>query len=97
MTKELYRLTKEEAGSLTHDEASAMVGPWWFGNEGKERLDSKVGRQELHRVYLRNTFNNDSSPIPDEVLESHALEPIGPMAHCWFSRELAYRREEASE
>jgi hypothetical protein len=54
MTKELYRLTKEEAGSLTHDEASAMVGPWWFGNEGKERLDSKVGRQELHRVYLRN-------------------------------------------
>lgn len=84
-------LTREQAGALASDEALGMVGPWWSGGEGTERLNSEEGRQQLHRSWLRNTYNNNAEDIPLEVLKSHAMDPPDYAAHCWFAREL-YRR-----
>lgn len=92
-TLRFARMTKERAGKLRLDLAMLLVGPWWSGNDGVRRLDmGEDGRQQIHRVWLRYTFNSDASLIPDDVLESHAIGEIREMAHCWFARELAKRR-----
>lgn len=85
------RITKQRAGKLSASQAAPLVGGWWSGGEGERRLASEEGRQELHRVWLRYTFNSDSGAIPDEVLMSHAIGEVDEMAKCWFARELGRR------
>lgn len=85
------RMTRRQVEALSPAAVSVLVGPWWFGNEGHALLSTPDGRGQIHRSWLRNTFNMDSSPIPDSVLFSHALEPVGEMARCWFARELGRR------
>ena len=92
--QDLVKLTKEQAGELTEDQALALVGPWWSGGEGTNRVSTKEGRQQLHRSWLRNTFNNDPSAIPTNVLESHAFDKPAYDAHDWFSRELWDRQNQ---
>lgn len=51
------------------------------------------GRVEIQRVYIRYRFNDDSSPVPTAVLESHATQAPAFNANDWFSRQLYDRTQ----
>ena len=92
-----YRLTKREFEALPASDprvvdAARFVNAVSVGGDfARERIHTRAGRGEIHRVFLRHKFNSDSSPVPLPVLESHSLEPASYLAHDWFSREV-YRK-----
>lgn len=94
---EIHKMTRDEFAALSTRQVYALVNQLmihlWSGSQFHDEAKTPEGRAAIHRVALRNRFNNEPSALSLRVLGSHALETPTHNAHCWFSREIAKRIE----